>query len=121
MNESPRRTAGLRAAGLERIGCSHEGKKRRGARLARVAGLLGLTAVLGLAPRAYAQGVLENPQPNSAKSGIGVLSGWKCTAGGPTAITLTIDDGAPIQAAYGTSRTDTIPVCGDANNVWVIL
>ena len=121
MNESPRRTAGLRAAGRMQIGFSHGGKKRRGAWRARVAGLLGLAAVLGLAPRAHAQGVLENPQPNSAKSGIGVLSGWKCTAGGPTAITLTIDGGTPIQAAYGTSRTDTIPVCGDANNGWGVL
>lgn len=50
-----------------------------------------------------------------------MLSGWKCTAGGPTSITLTIDGGAPIQAAYGTSRTDTIPVCGDANNGWGVL
>lgn len=121
MDDSRRGTVDLHPAGRARIASSHEGKKRRDAWLGRFAGLLVVAAALGVAPHAHAQGVLENPQPNSAKSGIGVLSGWKCTAGGPTAITLTIDGGAPIQAAYGTSRADTIPVCGDANNGWGVL
>ena len=86
-----------------------------------VACAVAVAGVVLLAVGARAQGVLENPQQGAAKSGIGVLSGWKCTAGGPTAITLTIDDGTPIQAAYGTSRADTIPVCGDANNGWGVL
>lgn len=78
-------------------------------------------ALLLAASGARAQGVLENPQPGSVKSGISVISGWKCSAGGPTAITVTIDGGTPIQAAYGTSRSDTTPVCGDANNGWGVL
>lgn len=57
-------------------------------------------------------GVLENPQPNSPVSGIGLISGWVCTA---SRIDLLID-GTPVQAAYGTSRADTRPVCGDDNN-----
>lgn len=121
MDESRRGTAaGHRTAHLG-IGRLHDAEQRRRARPGRLAGLLAAVAIAGFASRAHAQGVLENPQPGSAKSGIGVLSGWKCTAGGPTAITLTIDDGAPIQAAYGTSRSDTIPVCGDANNGWGVL
>jgi hypothetical protein len=80
------------------------------------------TAVAFVAPaRALAQGVLENPSPGSVKSGIAVLSGWKCSAASPTSITLTIDDLPPIQAAYGTGRGDTVPVCGDANNGFGVL
>ena len=56
--------------------------------------------------------LLENPQPGSFQSGIGVISGWACEAG---QITIEID-GTPVQAAYGTSREDTRAVCGDANN-----
>lgn len=93
---------------------------RHGRWRGRLATALAAAAVL-CAASARAQGVLENPQPGSAKSGIGVISGWKCTAAGPGAITVTIDGGTPIQAAYGTSRTDTEPVCGDANNGWGVL
>lgn len=59
------------------------------------------------------KGALENPGGGSFQSGIGVISGWVCSAG---QITLTIDGGAPFPAAYGTSRTDTASSCGDANN-----
>ncbi|MEW6271905.1 MAG: M12 family metallo-peptidase [Thermodesulfobacteriota bacterium] len=65
------------------------------------------------APAAAALGVLENPAPLSFQSGIGVISGWVCSAG---QVTLSIDGAAPVPAAYGTSRLDTVSVCGDANN-----
>ena len=83
-----------------------------------VAGLLRsflfVAFVLSLAfpPLARAQAVLENPQPNSFLSGLGVISGWVCDA-------QRIDiefDGVRYQAAYGTSRADTRAVCGDDNN-----
>ena len=62
--------------------------------------------------------VLENPQPGSFQSGIGVISGWACEAG---EITIEIEDGVTGQratwvAGYRTSRGDTMGVCGDANN-----
>lgn len=57
-------------------------------------------------------GKLENPQPNGFVSGIGLISGWVCTA---SRIDLQID-GSVVQAAYGTSRADTRKVCGDENN-----
>lgn len=66
----------------------------------------------------WAQANLENPAPDSSQSGIGIVSGWKCTAG---AITVSFDNGAPFQAAYGTARGDTASVCGDANNGFGLL
>ncbi|MCS6924568.1 MAG: choice-of-anchor D domain-containing protein [Candidatus Binatia bacterium] len=59
--------------------------------------------------------VLENPQPGSFQSGIGVISGWVCNA---TRVEIRIDDGAPFPAAYGTSRADTADpkFCGDDGN-----
>lgn len=65
-----------------------------------------------------AQGVLENPQPGSYQSGIGIVSGWKCTAG---TITVSFDGGVLIQAAHGTSRGDTQSICGDTNNGFGLL
>src|SRR2546430_6697658 len=56
----------------------------------------------------WAQATLDNPQPGSAQSGIGVISGWACQA---TRVDIEID-GVAIQAAYGTSRADTSSACG---------
>jgi hypothetical protein len=80
-----------------------------------------LVAMLLPAPAAGAQGVLENPSAGAVKSGVGVLSGWKCTAASATSITLTIDGGTPLQAAYGTARDDTTGTCGSANNGFGVL
>ncbi len=63
------------------------------------------------------QATLENPQPVSFQSGIGVISGWACHAH-----TIVIElAGTPVQAAYGTPREDTQRVCGDANNGFSLL
>lgn len=68
-------------------------------------------------PRAAApppvQGVLENPQPGSAVSGISTISGWVCAA---NRIDLQVDGSLTVQAAYGTPRGDTQSECGDTNN-----
>ena len=64
-------------------------------------------------PHVWAQQMLENPQPDSFQSGIGVISGWACEA---TQIEIAFDGGAPTTAAYGTSRGDTQSVCGDTDN-----
>jgi hypothetical protein len=81
--------------------------------------ILVVPAVIGVpAPRrAWAQAVLENPQPGSSQSGIGVISGWVCQAG---RVDIEID-GVVLQAAYGTSREDTRGACGDANNGFGLL
>ena len=89
---------------------------------------------------ASAQAVLENPQPNSFQSGVSVISGWACDA---FVVGIAIDadgnfdedaDGyisspytgqsdadVVLQAAYGTSRGDTMGVCGDTDNGYSVL
>ena len=61
---------------------------------------------------------LEIPGDGDTLSGIGVISGWKCEA---TAITVVIDDGAPIPMLHGSERGDTSGVCGDTPNGFVAI
>jgi hypothetical protein len=61
------------------------------------------------AANAGAQGFLEIPDPNSTQTGIGVISGWNCSA---NRIEIVIDGGAPVLAASHTERGDTLSVCG---------
>ena len=63
------------------------------------------------------QAVLENPSPGSSQSGIGIISGWACEA---QAVVIELN-GSPVQAAYGTPRGDTQPVCGDTDNGFSLL
>ena len=82
---------------------------------------------------ASAQATLENPQPNSFQSGISVISGWACDA---IAVVIAIDDDenfdedadgfadADVELlfpVYGTSRGDTMGVCGDTDNGFGVL
>ena len=62
--------------------------------------------------------VLENPQPGSFQSGVGVISGWACDA---QTIEISFDGGPRIQAGTGTIREDTQGVCGDTNNGFGLL
>jgi len=55
------------------------------------------------------QGFLENPADFSDESGIGVVSGFHCTA---QVIEVKFDDYDPITAASGTGRLDTENYCG---------
>lgn len=75
-----------------------------------------LVSVIGgfAVPRSlWAQATLENPPSGSSQSGIGLVSGWKCTGG---TLTFTIDNGSPAQLVYGTSRLDTANVCKNPGN-----
>ena len=56
---------------------------------------------------------LENPQPASFQSGIGIISGWACEAHN---LSIQIDETSPLHVAYGTTRADTASVCGDDRN-----
>lgn len=58
---------------------------------------------------ACAQGVLEIPAPNSYQSGIGLISGWHCSA---ARIEISIDLGPPILVSSHTPREDTAAGCG---------
>ncbi|MGE0824616.1 MAG: right-handed parallel beta-helix repeat-containing protein [Candidatus Binatia bacterium] len=61
---------------------------------------------------------LENPEPGSSQSGIGLISGWICDA---TRVDIDVDGRAILQAAYGTQRSDTQDPCGDTNNGYGLL
>ncbi len=71
----------------------------------------------GTAPR-----VLENPQPGSFQSGVGVVSGWVCEA---EQVEIVFNPGTAhemtFQAGYGTSRADTRNDCNDINNGFGLL
>ena len=66
----------------------------------------------------WARAMLENPQPNSAQSGISVISGWACDA---NRIEIIFNETDTQQAGYGTRRTDTQGVCGDTDNGFGLL
>ena len=66
----------------------------------------------------YARQTLENPQPDSFQSGVGVISGWACNA---RRIEISFNGGARLRAGTGTLREDTRGVCGDTNNGFGLL
>ena len=55
----------------------------------------------------------EVPGEGSIQSGVGIIRGWACDA---TKVEISIDSGERIPVAYGTSREDTVDICGDSNN-----
>ncbi len=68
---------------------------------------------------------LENPQPGSYQSGIGVISGWKCDCEAGV-IAVQFEHGTTgtihtVTAGYGTSRPDTDAQCGDTDNGFGLL
>ena len=75
----------------------------------------GRLAVSAAAPKIA--GVIEIPQAGSVQSGIGLVSGWRCSGGRLTAV---FDAGDPIDLAYGTTREDTRTACGDADNAFAL-
>ena len=71
-------------------------------------------------PAQVVPGALENPGPGARMSGIGIVSGWRCSGNN---ITARFDDGDPIPVAYGTPRRDTRGQCDDPeriNNAYVL-
>ena len=68
-----------------------------------------LGVVFGPAPI----GTFENPPNGGRVSGVLAFTGWVCDA---ETVEIRIDGGAPIPAAYGTPRGDTIGACGDQDN-----
>jgi hypothetical protein len=70
---------------------------------------LAAAAVLAAAASAaLAAGNLENPPAGATVSGIGLVSGWNCSA---ARVEIEID-GTTLAAARGTDRLDTATVCG---------
>ena len=63
----------------------------------------------------WAQALLEEPGSGSFQSGISLIRGWRCEE---ALIEVVIDNLPPLMAAYGTTRGDTVGVCGDDDNGW---
>ena len=67
---------------------------------------------------AFSQGALENPAANSTESGIGIISGWHCSASKVEAVV----DGKSIGFGYvGSERGDVASVCGKSNAGYSLL
>ncbi len=66
--------------------------------------------------------ILENPQPGSFQSGLGVISGWVCDA---ERIDIVLNPGTAGEetwrAGYRTTRRDTASVCQDSDNGFGLL
>ena len=62
--------------------------------------------IILLAPSLVQAAVLENPGNNQSYSGIGVISGWKCSTNGP--LTVRFNGGDPIPLVYGSQRPDVL-------------
>ena len=77
---------------------------------------LGLLSIV--ASPVWAQQTLENPQPGSFQSGVGVISGWACDA---EEIAISFNGGPRVRAGSGTVRDDTAGVCGDTDNGFGLL
>ena len=65
-----------------------------------------------------AQEFLEIPGPNSTQTGIGIVSGWHCSA---NRVEIVVDGGAPSLAGSHTSRGDTLGVCGRTDTGFSLL
>ena len=61
---------------------------------------------------------LENPGHALNYSGIGVISGWKCSA---VRLTARVNGGNPIPLLYGNERQDTQPVCGHTGTGFIAI
>lgn len=78
--------------------------------------ILGVVAALPML--ASANGYLENPQPNAIESGLGVVSGWHCTA---STVEIFIDGKTIGETGVGSIRDDAVSVCGHNRSGYALL
>ncbi len=64
------------------------------------------------------RGILEVPATRSYQSGIGLVSGWVCEA---ERVEIQVNGTILLEPAYGTSRNDTLGICGDSDNGFGLL
>lgn len=100
---------------------------RGGQNLHRVLGVVLSLSFLFLGDLGFPEAVgaqarvrLENPQPDSAQSGLGVISGWACEAQ-QIEIEFNNDPANRWRAGTRTRRPDTLGVCGDTDNGFGLL
>lgn len=65
-----------------------------------------LSGLMFLVPVLAHAATLGNPGNNQLYSGIGVISGWKCSANGP--LTVRFNGGDPVPLVYGSQRPDVL-------------
>ena len=81
--------------------------------------VLGVSLLVAIIPIiSHATGFLENPVLGATESGIGVISGWNCTA---AEITASIDGVSFGKAGTGTGRADTVSICGHSDTGYSLL
>ncbi|MCY4386969.1 MAG: hypothetical protein OXC18_07660 [Desulfurellaceae bacterium] len=86
--------------------------------MSRICAIIGVFFMTSMAHAA----TLEIPGPASTQSGVGVISGWKCSANGR--LTIRFDGGNAIPLLYGSERGDTRKPkgpCDDANTGFVAI
>lgn len=87
--------------------------------MARINLLFCMSALLLTASHAQAnQGNLENPVAGTIESGIGIVSGWHCTA---NTVTVFIDGTDLGESGVGSIREDTESICGHSNTGFSLL
>ena len=67
---------------------------------------------------------LDVPASGSSQSGIGIISGWVCEADVVEVTFESHETGeivGPVEASYGTERSDTMDSCGDSDNAFGVL
>ena len=72
--------------------------------------IAGLFCLVSTSVAWASEGNLEIPAPGSVQSGVGIVSGWKCTSNG---LTARFDGGEQLPIAHGTTRNDTAGRCPD--------
>ena len=75
-------------------------------------------ALASMSGLVLAQANLENPQGGATESGIGIISGWHCSA---ESIEVIIDGVSRGNAFVGSRRADTASVCGSTENGFSML
>lgn len=89
--------------------------------------IAGIRALYPATTTVNRKGNLENPSPDSAASGVGIISGWVCEARDlAVEVMTTLEDGTEIVVdqqpiPYGSNRPDTQGVCGDQENGFGLL
>lgn len=96
------------------------GRLYMGPLTSRVAAIVhGFLTLLTTVGSAYAQSYsFDNPVDGSVESGIGVISGWHCTA---SAVRIEIDGNDIGNAGSGTRMLGTSPVCGHPDTGFSLL
>ncbi len=61
---------------------------------------------------------LENPQPGSYQSGVGLISGWSCQQSASVAVQVR---GVMYPIQHGSNRSDTASICGTASTGFGLL